>query len=174
MNRLPSTAGIAHRIGRAVGAVLAVGVIGLGSGNATAAQAPIYKCLDRNLGLVYTDIPCKDGERMDNLRAGDADPAAVARLERERDALDRSIAQRITDQRRAALQRTYAPAPEYYAGYDDYAGTDYADYAPYGVFGGYGYLAPWPTGRPRGANARNDRRNARQAVVPNRMLVSPR
>ncbi len=122
MNRLPSIPGIAHRIGRAVGAVLAVGVIGLGSGNATAAQAPIYKCLDRNLGLVYTDIPCKDGERMDDLRAGDADPAAVARLERERDALDRSIAQRITDQRRAALQRTYAPAPEYYAGYDDYAG----------------------------------------------------
>ena len=173
MNRLPSTPGFAHRIGRSVGALLAVGVIALGGGNATAAQSPIYKCLDRNLGLVYTDIPCKDGERMD-VRAGDADPAAVARLDRERDALDRSITQRITDQRRAALQRTYAPAPDYYAGYDDYAGTDSADYAPYGGYGGYGYLAPSPTGRPRAANARNDRRNARASVVPNRMLVSPR
>lgn len=170
MNNLPSTPGIAHRIGRAVGTILVLCMVALGGGNAAAAPAPIYKCLDRNLGLVYTDIPCKDGERMD-VRAGDADPAAVARLERERDALDRSITQRITDQRRAALQRTYAPAPDYYAGYDDYAGADSADYAPYG---GYGYLTPSPTGRPRAANARNDRRNARASVVPNRMLVSPR
>ena len=173
MNNLPSTPGIAYRIGRAVGTILVFCMIALGGGNATAAQSPIYKCLDRNLGLVYTDIPCKDGERMD-VRAGDADPAAVARLDRERDALDRSITQRITDQRRAALQRTYAPAPDYYAGYDDHAGTDSADYAPYGGYVGYGYLAPSPTGRPRAANARNDRRNARASVVPNRMLVSPR
>ena len=71
------------------------------------AATPIYKCLDRNLGLVYTDEPCKDGERM-NIRAGDADPAAVARLERARDAIDQSVAQRITDQRRAADQRDLA------------------------------------------------------------------
>src|SRR5208282_4095178 len=54
-----------------------------------AATAPIYKCLDRNLAPVYTDLACKNGERLD-IRPGDADPAAVALLERERDELDRS------------------------------------------------------------------------------------
>jgi hypothetical protein len=73
---------------------------------AWAAAAPIYKCLDRSLGVLYTDIPCKDGEQLD-VRAGDADPAAVAQLAREREALDRSAAQRIADERRAALQRRY-------------------------------------------------------------------
>jgi hypothetical protein len=50
-----------------------------------AAKTPIYKCLDKNLGLLYTDEPCKDGEQL-NIRAGDADSAAVARPERQRDA----------------------------------------------------------------------------------------
>jgi hypothetical protein len=59
-----------------------------------AATTPIYRCLDRNLGLLYTDEPCEDGEEL-NIRAGDADPAAVARLERERDMLDQSVAQRM-------------------------------------------------------------------------------
>src|SRR5262245_65807441 len=54
----------------------------LGTGVAHAASTPIYKCFDKHLALVYTDVPCKDGEQLD-LRAGDADPAAVARLERE-------------------------------------------------------------------------------------------
>ena len=79
------------------------GAIALGAGAAHAVSAPIYKCLDRNLGIVYTDLPCKDGEKLD-LRAGDADPAAVAALERERERLAVSAAQRIADERRAALQ----------------------------------------------------------------------
>jgi hypothetical protein len=73
------------------------------TGGSWAATKPIYKCLDKNFGLLYTDEPCKEGEQLD-IRAGDADPAAVARLERQRDALDQSAAQRI-----AALNR---PAPE--------------------------------------------------------------
>lgn len=77
----------------------------LGATAAAAASTPIYKCFDKSLALVYTDEPCKDGERVD-VRAGDADPAAVARVERARDALDASIAQRIADQRRAALDRS--------------------------------------------------------------------
>ena len=68
-----------------------------------AATTPIYKCLDKNLGLLYTDQPCKDGEQLD-IRPGDADPAAVARLERQRDALDQSASQRIADLRRAAAE----------------------------------------------------------------------
>ena len=67
-----------------------------------AATAPIYKCLDRNLALVYTDLPCKGGELLD-IRPGDADPAAVARLERERDELDQSASQRAAEQRRTMV-----------------------------------------------------------------------
>jgi len=64
-----------------------------------AATAPIYKCVDANLRLLYTDVPCKGGEQL-NIRAGDADPAAMARLQRERDALDQSATQRLADSRR--------------------------------------------------------------------------
>jgi hypothetical protein len=96
-----------------------------------AATTPIYKCLDKNLGVLYTDEPCKDGEQL-NIRAGEADPAAVARLERERDALDRSASQRIADLRIAAAQAEsaarlpYEPVdepPSY-----DYAGGYVSDY----------------------------------------------
>ena len=70
----------------------------------------------------------KDGERLD-IRTGDADPAAVARLERERDALDVSAAQRIADERRIAAQRDL-PAWMTYPGGEDYVGAlpayDYA------------------------------------------------
>jgi hypothetical protein len=92
---------------------------------------PIYKCLDKNLGLLYTDEPCKDGEQL-NIRAGDADPAAVARLERARDALDQSAAQRMADDRRdaALVERAalmaYAPAEE--RGANDYGPANVSDY----------------------------------------------
>jgi hypothetical protein len=82
------------------GACLAFGLVVLTSGS-WAATAPIYKCLDKNFGLLYTDEPCKEGEQL-NIRAGEADPAAVARLERQRDALDQSANQRIADLHRAA------------------------------------------------------------------------
>jgi hypothetical protein len=82
-------------------------MLALGAVSVQAANTPVYKCIDRNLGLVYTDVPCKDGEQLD-LRAGDADPAAVARLERERDRLDASAERRIADERYAALQRDLA------------------------------------------------------------------
>lgn len=101
-----------------------------------AASAPVYKCLDNHLALVYTDLPCKDGEQID-VRAGDADPAAVAHLEHERDLLDQSAALRSQDERRAALgQGAYVPlAPEGAQG-----AQEAADYGPsYGY--GYGYPA---------------------------------
>src|SRR5215475_13064656 len=85
-------------------ASILVGALVVGVGSAQAESVPIYKCLDRNLGIVYTDLPCKDGEKLD-LRPGDADPAAVARLERDREELNLAAAQRIADERRAALQR---------------------------------------------------------------------
>jgi hypothetical protein len=87
--------------------MMALGVMLLAVAPARAASAPIYKCLDNHLGLVYTDLPCKDGEKLD-LRAGDADPVAVARLERVREQLDQSALQRMSDERRAAEQLALA------------------------------------------------------------------
>ena len=163
MKRLPSILGITRRLGAAL---VACGLVGFACGSAMAATSTIYKCFDRHLALVYTDIPCKDGELLD-IRAGDPDPAAIARLQQERDALDRSIAQRIIDGRRAGLQRPYSAAPDYgYApGYD---ADTYADAAPYFPYG-YGVLAGAPMGRQHTHNARADRRSTRQTVVPSRI-----
>jgi len=101
----------------AAGACFALGLLVLPASSGWAATTPIYKCFDKNLGLLYTDEPCKDGEQL-NIRAGDADSSAVARLERQRDALDQSAAQRMADQRRAAAEGgdasrlRYEPAEE--------------------------------------------------------------
>ncbi len=98
-----------------------------------AATAPIYKCFDKNLGLLYTDEPCKEGEQLD-IRAGDADPAAVARLERQRDALDQSASQRIADLRRATTEGNGVPRLRYEP-LDDRGSYDYAPayVADYGI-----------------------------------------
>lgn len=104
------------------------------TGSNLAATTPIYKCLDKNLGLLYTDEPCNDGELL-NIRAGDADPAAVARLEPARDALDQGVARRIADARSASAQR--GPAA-WYATEDGRIAYDYAtDNVP------YDYSAQW-------------------------------
>jgi hypothetical protein len=83
--------------------VLATGVVGV----ADAATTPIYKCVGNDLGLIYTDQPCKGGERLD-VNVGDPDPTAVARLQSARDQLDRSAAARRLEERRAATQRDLA------------------------------------------------------------------
>src|SRR6202140_2933619 len=87
-------------------AMIAAGALVLASCVADA-TASIYKCLGANLALIYTDQPCKGGEQLD-IHAGDADPAAVAQLQRARDQLDRSAAARIVDERRTAAQRELA------------------------------------------------------------------
>jgi hypothetical protein len=61
------------------------------------ADTPIYKCKDANGGLLYTDIPCKGGERL-NLKPGVADPAALLRLERAQAALEELAAKRRVDE----------------------------------------------------------------------------
>jgi hypothetical protein len=122
---------------------LAIALLGV-AGTAGAAALPIYKCMDKTAGIVYTDVPCKDGERMNDLRAGNADPAAIARLDREREAWDRSSGQRMAEERRAMLEqrRYYNDAPIYLmqergGGYYDW--PDYAYFGGYGGYGGYGY-----------------------------------
>ena len=99
----PSDSGGGRRLGGAAMTTRAflvlMGLAWLAPLTGVAATAPIYKCVDANLRVLYTDMQCKDGEQL-NIRAGDADPVAMARLQRERDALDQSAAQRIADQKR--------------------------------------------------------------------------
>ncbi len=61
------------------------------------ADTPIYKCKDAHGGLLYTDTPCKGGERL-NLKPGVADPAALLRLERAQAALEELAAKRRVDE----------------------------------------------------------------------------
>jgi len=140
-------------------------------GGGAAADTPIYKCVDKNLAVLYTDQPCKDGERM-NIRPGDADPAAVARLERERDALDRSSAQRIADERRDAVQRQYfAPAqPEDTSPGRHAASTDASEYLPFG----YGFQPYYPADRLPAPPAHRARKSEQRHFVPAHPRVPPR
>src|ERR1700737_2377104 len=94
-------AGAIHRTGIVSRAALVFALGALASTFAFAANTTIYKCFDSHLSLVYTDSPCKDGERMD-INPGDADPIAVSKLEHARDMLDRAAAERLSDDRRAA------------------------------------------------------------------------
>jgi len=48
-----------------------------------------------------------------DIRPGDADPAAVARLERVRDAIDQSASQRIADLRRVPVEGAVAARLQY-------------------------------------------------------------
>ena len=139
---------------------LAACVVAIASAPTWAAATTVYKCFDKNLGVLYTDEPCK-GEKL-IIRAGEADPLAVAELQREREALSRSAAQRIADNRRAALereyaaQRAYAPAEALPA----YAGAD--GYYP----GGYGVI-PYPAAKRGRPPMRDFRRHDRERVVLN-------
>jgi len=148
--------------------LIALSVVTAAGGSAWATPTTIYKCFDTNLGLLYTDVPCK-GEPL-NIRAGDADPAAVAALQRERDALSRSIEQRITDNRRAALEReravqwAYAPAQDY--------GTNFSGDVYYPA--GYAFMSPWPAKRLRNDVPPNPERRDRFAYVPNPPRGLPR
>ena len=133
--RIPQSPNIAGRALRALG--LGFGLALLAPIGSSAATTPIYKCFDKNLGLLYTDEPCKDGELV-TIRAGDADPAAVARLERARDALDQAAAQRLADLRRAPAQQDFAawyPSMDPRSAYDDVAAS--MSYGP------YDYGLPW-------------------------------
>ncbi|HTP47436.1 MAG TPA: hypothetical protein VMQ50_11015 [Casimicrobiaceae bacterium] len=160
MNRFAGTLGTAISI--------ALGAASLCTAPLAAAATPIYKCFDRHLGLLYTDVPCKDGELLD-LRAGEADPAAVARLDRERDLLDQSAAQRIADERRAALMRDLAVAP------GPYGVSPFAQDAPldYGYsYPSVAYLPP----RERHRHPPRDQRelSQRRGAAPNPPYPIPR
>jgi hypothetical protein len=152
-------------------ALLALGLAWFAPAAPLLASTPIYKCFDVNLGLLYTDEPCKDGERL-NIRAGDADPAAVARLERARDALDQSAAQRITEMQRVAEMQRIQNATHLYAfqetqgAYDDQSyNLNAYDYPPYG-YGGLWWL-------PRAAHAHMPRNRGPKALDHRRGAPAP-
>jgi hypothetical protein len=160
--------GAIQRLVRCLGAI-ALGTIVLAAFPALATTTTVYKCFDRHLGLVYTDSPCKDGERID-IDPGEANPTAVAKLEHARDMLDRSAAERIADERRAALQRglaaaTLRPVPEEDRGESEYAfQSGYYDGA---------YLA-YPTFRPRSMRPRMARHAVAHRFAPNPPYRVPR
>jgi hypothetical protein len=128
------------------------------SGSAWAGTTKVFKCFDRNLAIIYTDEPCK-GEEM-TIRAGEADPAAVAELQRERDALARSAAQRIADNRRAALVRDYSPQWAYPP---DAVPTNGSGEAYYPAYGG----APYAAARRQRSGMQETRPAERDRFVPN-------
>ncbi|HKE42188.1 MAG TPA: hypothetical protein VKG21_20360 [Casimicrobiaceae bacterium] len=152
---------IDHTRGCNLCALFALSALLLASQTAFAGTTIVYKCLDRNLGVVYTDEPCKGGERM-TIRAGDADPAAVARLERERDALGRSAEQRIMDERRIAVQRDLMVSPaypvdqpsNYYNGYYNGAPYDYGWAGAYPIYPVQPHRPRSPRGQRFGDNPR--------------------
>ena len=117
---------------------------------AMSAVTTVYKCFDRNLNVVYTDQPCR-GEQLD-IEAGRADPAALAELQRERDALSRAVAQRIADNRRLPVANA-----DYFAGGAPFPPPIDSDvYYP----AGWGSFAPYSgeRARGRGPGGRNDGR----------------
>lgn len=149
--------------------VLATGAVGV----ADAATTPIYKCLGNNLGMIYTDQPCKGGERLD-VHAGDPDPVAVARLQGARDQLDRSAAARIVEERRTAAQRELAALARRERGEDRSAAYD-ADYSasPYDdSFLWYPAFVPMRSAHP--PRRHPPRTAARRSFAPNPPYVVPR
>jgi hypothetical protein len=148
--------------------LLAACVIAMASAPAWAAPTTVYKCFDKNLAVLYTDEPCK-GEQM-NIRAGEADPIALAELQREREALSRSAAQRIADYRRAALDREYVAAQRNYGPPEvvpAYSGAD--GYYP----AGYG-VAPYSNAHRDRPPKHDARRLDRERFVPNPPRGLPR
>jgi hypothetical protein len=103
---------------------------------ARADTTTVYRCLDAHLNVVYTDEKCKDGQALE-IRTGTPDAAAVARLDREREALDRSADERLKAERLAAAQR-FVPIPVP-SEPDGYPGD--GAYYTYPV-AGYGYGPP--------------------------------
>lgn len=101
---------------------------------ARAATTTVYRCLDAHLNVVYTDVKCKEGESFE-IQTAEADAAALARLDKQREALDRSADERLKTERLVAAQR-FVPVPmASETGSED--GPGYGGYYTYPV-AGYG------------------------------------
>jgi hypothetical protein len=116
-------------------------LLAMSAAPARAANTVVYRCLDSHLTVVYTDVPCKEGEAFDT-RAGDADPAAVQRLEKMRESLDQSAAQRLAAERMAA--QTAIPVPMRGDAAQDDPDGGYYTYPVAGYGYGYGPMGQHP------------------------------
>ena len=132
-----------------------------------AASTTVYRCLDRHLDVVYTDEPCKEGAPLE-IRTADADPAALARLERIRDALDEAAVQRLTEERRLAMQ-SIATVP---MGRNLAESEDAPDYGSYYTYPVVGY-APQHVRRDRDHDRRQHRMGSRRGA-PSPPYIVPR
>jgi hypothetical protein len=110
------------------------------------AETPVYKCAQPGGPVLYADFPCKGGAIVD-IRPGEADPAAIQRLERARVEFDRAAAVRKAGEEAAAIRgaalnqrRLEAEAEQRAAGY---ASTPEPVYAP-----AYGFIVPSVKRRP--------------------------
>jgi hypothetical protein len=156
-------------------ALLAAGALVLATGAADAATAPIYKCLGSNRALIYTDQPCKGGEQLE-VDAGNADPAAVARLQRARDQLDRSATARIAKEERAAAQRDLAALARRQREEDRSASDASDDVA---ALSSYDYSSLWypafrPVRPPHTPRRHTPRTETQHGFAPNPPYVVPR
>ena len=165
MDRRESRVVMMRTFGKTVFWLLGSLSIAMAGESAGAATTTVYKCFDKNLAILYTDQPCK-GEQMD-IRAGDPDPVAVAELQREREALLRSAAQRIADNRRAAPERDYA-VQRPYALVEAPASNGDGYY-----YGGYG-VNPYPAAHRGRPPMRDARPVDRERFVPNPPRGLPR
>jgi hypothetical protein len=110
-----------------------------------AADTPIYKCKEANGHILYTDEPCDGGNRLD-IHAGAADPTALQRLERAREALDRSTAERAAAARREAARQeeTDRLRREAEAAQAKRAAESAAGYSDYDCASGWGCYLSYP------------------------------
>jgi len=131
---------------------------------AMGAVTTVYKCFDRSLNVVYTDQPCR-GEQLD-IEAGRADPAALAELQREREALSRAVAQRIADNRRLPVANADYAIGGFVPPMDPevYYPAGWGSYAPY---------APYATERGRGRGQNPGRNDGRPGTTRNVPAVPP-
>ena len=130
---------------------------------AGAAVTTVYKCFDRNLGVLYTDQPCR-GEQL-SIESGSVDPVGIAELQREREALSRSVAARTANAGARTLPNDVAMGYDVGYGYPGPPGDDV--YYP-AYLGGGGYASNAKDRRPR----QDSRKDKQPYHVPARPPVS--
>jgi hypothetical protein len=124
---------------RKISRFAAVALFSLTSGLAFAAQGPIYKCVQADGTLLYSDYPC--GGTVLDIHPESADPNAKERLARAQSELDRAAAARSANEQEVAARREElrqlqrqseaAQAEPASNASDIYYGTGYDAYGPY-------------------------------------------
>lgn len=111
------------------------------AGPASAADAAVYKCTQAGGTVLYSDIPCKGGTVVD-VRSGEADPGAIARLEHDRAEFDRNMITRRAVDEAAAIRREALNAQLRQAEAARQMAEAAADTSPQYYGPVYGFVAP--------------------------------